>query len=257
MRLSALFSAGALAGAAILAQADANPAAAAQKTGPAPVTRPLGYTAPASADALKAWRKAGELWRVQRPGDPNSPRWFLAETGPRFGVRSLDGAVQDITKDTGLRFAAKPALEPLEVWGKVDGRSSWITLAPTRLGGSPGVFFMEIWRPRGSADYLAVGVEMPEPVFRAWGGVARMMVLRRVIPNMESVPAQRRAQIARAPLRQQVAFFEAGQNKLYNALAPGLLMSQAATLMRMRELNYDLLFGNDYTDPTIGGGRQR
>ncbi len=34
-------------------------------------------------------------------------------------------------------------------------------------------------------------------------------------------------------------------------------MSQAATLMRMRELDYDLLFGSDITDSPIRANRRR
>lgn len=237
-----------LAGAFALTLVMASPVAAA---GPADDRAPTSHT-----EAL-AWVRDGGPWRVLRPGDPASPRAFAGTTGPRDGVRSFDAAVRDIAQTGGISFVGSPAFETLEAWTRFDGRTNRITMAPTRLAGRPGVVFMEISLPRGSDRYTFFAIEMPEPVFRAWGGAVRMMVLRQVVPTMDSVPAVRREQVARAPLPQQVAFFEAAQDRQYEALSAGLMMTQAGTFLRMQELNYDLLFGNDITDPMLGTTRKR
>ena len=190
--------------------------------------------------------------RTQRPGDPRSPRFVSARTGPAFGVSDHDGAVRDLVKDTGMAFVSPPRLEPLEAWKGWDGRDMRVAFAETRLGGGPGVAFVLISQMPGSDQFAIYALEMPEATFRAWGGAPRMMVLREVIPSVDVFPAERRAQIAAAPLDGQTKLYEGALDAFYEqGVASLMMMSQAQTLMMMQELNYDLLLGGDISSPII------
>jgi hypothetical protein len=76
-----------------------------------------------------------------------------------------------------------------------------------------------------------------------------MMVLYGDLPSMSVVPAERRAQIANAPFRQQVAFHEAAVHRAYTQVATQLMASQLAVTQQMMQLNYNLLFGKPVTAP--------
>ncbi|MEM8777666.1 MAG: hypothetical protein AAGF26_02095 [Cyanobacteria bacterium P01_G01_bin.49] len=208
------------------------------------------YPAPEDQSDTNDWSEDGP-WRVQVPGDLYSPRVVTAVTGPKFGVHSSDGAVRDLVKDTGIDFVGLPQVETLDVWTNFDGRTVKMILAETRLNGQPGVLFLLIGNLKGSDEYKLFGIETTRETFQQWGGVTRMLVLRDVIDSVESFPADKRQAIAKAPLANQVAVYEAALNALYKELSAGLILNQAQTLLRMQELNYDLLLGDDITSPFI------
>lgn len=105
---------------------------------------------------------------------------------------------------------------------------------------------------KGQKDILYFGYEVTEKTYLEWGGITRMMKFRRVIPSIEAFPKATRNRIARAPFKQQAKVYEAGLNMVLEKGAANMYaMSQSQSLMRMQELNYDLLLGGDITSPMI------
>ena len=101
-------------------------------------------------------------------------------------------------------------------------------------------------------QYNILGYEMTEATFREWGGIAQMLVIRDVIPNLEVYPKERRQQMAMGALEKQVGFYEASLDALYKDLtAQAIIMTEAQTLIQMQELNYDLLLGANFLSPVI------
>ncbi|MEL6529477.1 MAG: hypothetical protein AAGK01_01720 [Pseudomonadota bacterium] len=215
---------------------------------PANTSVPPGrYTIPSSlAQAGKDWTKVGQWWAVQKPQDARSPRFASGQTGPKYGVRDHRGAVGAISKYFGVKFVGKPTLAPIAEWKKLDGSDFRIAFADTNLGGTEGVAFMLIKQPRGALTFQINVLEMPKSTFVEWGGAARMMVLRGLMPNMGVFPKERLQTIANAPMNQQAGFYQAAARKYYEIQsARTMAMSQTNLLLGMQELNYDLLFGND------------
>jgi len=69
---------------------------------------------------------------------------------------------------------------------------------------------------------------------------------------MNSIPQERKQQIAKATPKQQMKIYEAAYSSLMKQYYMGIMMTQSQALLRMQELNYDLLLGGDITDPNIG-----
>lgn len=236
-----------------------SPAKGAVTTAPFAPTNPVkpisNYTPPDSKAQARAWKKQG-FWRVQHPGDPFSPHYVEAITGPTFNVYSFDAAIKDFFDEKNgisVKFAQQPKPEPLEAWKQWDGTDMRLALAPTRYGGTNGVFFFVIGKKANSKDYILNGFEVTEETFRKWGGVTRMLALQEGIKTAEMYPKERRKAIANAPLPNQVALYEASLNALQKDLATAMVaMTQAQVLLRMQELNYDLLLGRNITFPLIG-----
>ncbi|MEL7190324.1 MAG: hypothetical protein AAGK17_12280 [Pseudomonadota bacterium] len=204
------------------------------------------YAAPANLSVAGKWPKVGQWWATQKPNDPASPRFASGQTGPKYDVRSFPGAVGAIKQYFGVEFKAEPKLEKIEAWQKLDGSDFRIAFAPTDLNGVDGVAFLMIKKSRGSDLYRLNVLEMPRQTFVEWGGAARMIVIRSLLPNMEVFPKAERGRIARASLASQTAFYEAAATKYFEMKsAQTYAMTQTNLLLGMQELNYDLLFGND------------
>lgn len=208
--------------------------------------------APANQAALDRWAKRDGLTRNMKGGDKTSPVFHQGTTGPKYDVRSHKQAILNLSKYTGTKFAGDVTLEKLEPWAKFDGRDSRIGLAKTTIGGKPGVLFALVVQMKGSSDYAIWAVDMPETTYREWGGAIRMLALRGVIDSADIFPQDMHRQIAAQPHAEQLAFYEAALDKLYDKLSAQAVLSQSQVILRMQELNYDLLFGNDITSPFIG-----
>ena len=212
------------------------------------------YSAPQSQMEIdKNWKMTDhKLWRYQKPGDKYTPRALFAETGPKYNVSSIKGAFESLKTEIDTDFKENPNFEKLEAWEKFDGSNAQIALIPTNYAGTDGVMFIYISNKKGSDLYGIVAIEATESTFRDWGGIAQMLVMRDVIPNLDVFPKERRELMAGAPLNKQVPFYEASLDALQKNLnAQAQAMSQSQVLLRMQELNYDLLLGDDITSPFI------
>ncbi|WP_126174574.1 hypothetical protein [Altericroceibacterium xinjiangense] len=210
------------------------------------------YAAPSGVAEMDGW-KSVEHWRSPDHADPQAPRYISVALDPS-DARDWNGLKKWITEVQGLNPAAPLQLEPLEVWKQVDGSDRRMTIAGTTRGGKPHVAFLMAKREDGSPyTFRLVGLEVPRSTYEKWGGVAFPLMMREIIPSVDAFPAKERAAVARASYPRQVAVFEAALNRHTEVLAAGLVaqMGQAQTLLRMQELNYDLLLGGDTTSPTI------
>ena len=202
------------------------------------------YPAPTAKEEFLAWPSDG-FWQVQVKGD---------DSAPRVATRSYNGtqanpstAFRSFIKDSGLKVKGATCLEALESYKRLDGRDVRILLTETRMNGKPAVAFVLYAKGKGSTSSKIRVMEVPAKTYVAWGGVAGMLKLRGVIPSPNVFPKAERRRIARAPLSEQTAFYEAVLDKFYMENALALMMTQAQTTAMMTELNYDLLFGNDIT----------
>ena len=149
-------------------------------------------------------------------------------------------------KDIGIRFSETPQLEKIEAWQQLDGSDFRIAFVPTQFSGIEGVAFILVKQEQGSDQFSVNIFEVPRETFIEWGGAARMLVIRGLLPNIEVFPENQRQSIAMGSMKEQSDFYEAATNKFFEMQMAGLVpMSQANLLNGMRELNYDLLFDND------------
>lgn len=196
--------------------------------------------------AGKAWTKKGQWWVVQNPSDPTSPRFASGQTGPKYGVNNHADTIGAITKYFGVQIAKRPQITRIDEWQELDGSDFRIAFAETRLGGRDAVAFIMIKKPRNSEVFQLNVVEMSRETFIEWGGAARMMVLRGLVPNMDAFPRERRRLIANGSMIEQAEFYRAAASKYYELTSlQTLSVSQNNLLLGMQELNYDLLFDND------------
>ncbi len=211
------------------------------------------YPAPTTFNEPVKWEKEG-FFRRLIPTDSESPRFVIGTTGPEFDVFDHDAAVRDMVKDTGIKFVRPPKLEPLEAWQAYDGRDARFAFAHTRFAGKSGVAFVLISQMRGKETYGIWCLEMTRSTFTDWGGAARILVLRDVIPSVDVIPAERRPQVANAPLDQQMTFYEMAVNAQYKAVASAVMgmIAQGQTLEMMRNLNFDLAFGRELDPSPLG-----
>ena len=207
--------------------------------------------APANQAALERWSVRDGYTKAMVKRDPASPVIIRGTTGPKYNAYNHMQAMKNIPVFAKVKFTGPIVMEKLDSWAKFDGRDSRIALVPTTIGGKPGTMFALIVRPRGTNRFSIWSMNMTTKTYREWGGAVRMLALRGVINNSEVFPKDMRNQIARRPHRQQLAFYEAALNKLYSRLAARARMSQSQQVLRMRELNYDLLFGGNISSPFI------
>ncbi|MBX7482850.1 hypothetical protein [Qipengyuania qiaonensis] len=211
------------------------------------------YSPPPTIDAMVEWTRQGELSRRMNPDDPASPHFISAVTGPRYDVYDHDTAIGNVIELSEMDVVGSLDLEPLDAWREWDGRDMRIGFVETRFGGGEGVAFVLVNSLADSDQFDVYVIETTRHTFEEWGGAARTMQLRGLIPTMESIPEEHRRAIATASLDRQTALYEAALNEFYKqGLASLMAMTQAQALNRMRELNYDLLLGGDITSPLIG-----
>ncbi|MET1756381.1 hypothetical protein ABVV53_13070 [Novosphingobium sp. RD2P27] len=210
------------------------------------------YKMPSGPEEMASWQSI-ENWRSPDHSDPQAPRYMLVVLEP-FEARNWTELKTWLTVEKGLKPTLPLEFEPLEAWKQVNGSDQRVTIAATTRGGKPHVAFLLAKREDGSPyTFRLIGFEVPRTTYEAWGGVAFPLFLREIIPSVGAFPAKERARVSRARYPRQVAVYEAALNKHTDALAAGLAvqMMQSQSLLRMQELNYDMLLGGDITSPMI------
>jgi hypothetical protein len=173
-------------------------------------------------------------------------------TGPQFAVSDHDGAVRDFVKDTGVAFVRAPRLEVLEAMKTVTGADTRAAFAETTLNGKPAVLFIYINQQQGSKEFGITAVEMPRETFAAWGAAARFTLFSGFVPSVDAFPEKTRTYLKTASMDQQIAFYEAVQDKYAEIQMANLMMSSQAQLLNgMRQLNYDMLFDKDFSTSAV------
>ncbi len=209
------------------------------------------YTLPTDQSDFDKWPLTGKITRSPNARDPLAPRGYSAVTGPKFNVSTFDGALRDLAKDAKITMTGKPFYEDLNAWKLFDGRQSKLVMVTTTRGGEKGVLMAYIVKPKTSSEFSILAYEVPEQTFLEGGGIVRMMLIRGIIPSTGVFQKGQVDKIARAPFKQQMAFYEAALDKLYERKSREFIASQSAVTLRMMELNYDLLLGGDISSPFI------
>jgi len=153
------------------------------------------------------------------------------------------------------KFAVKQAdylsLTRMKASKELLGSDHFVTVGQSSLNGQKAHLFISSSKAKGGDVYRVAVRETPVNVYQKWGGIASILVSEGIITNTNSF-GNNLNKVASTGPRQQVAVYEAAFTKIMYQLAKGIMMTQAATTMRMTELNYDLLLGGDITDPFIG-----
>ncbi len=140
----------------------------------------------------------------------------------------------------------------IEISTKLLGNTLYATIGKSKLAGKDAVLFLRVGRTKGSPDYHVFFMEIPQKTYREWGGIACILLATEIIPSLKSIPDDRKRQIANATPKQQIAIYESAYTKIMMQYYKGIMMTQSQTLLQMQELNYDLLFGDNITNPGIG-----
>ena len=91
-------------------------------------------------------------------------------------------------------------------------------------------------------DINAIGFDLTEEDFIASDGVLSMLKIR-APKYYAAIPPADRAKIAKSPFKNQVIS--------YNFVMDQVKSDGMANLMRLQELHFDVLLGNDITSPFI------
>jgi len=207
-----------------------------------------------STEMFADWEKvSGIKWSINA-SNVLAPRGYRAESGPEYGYTSFEGAIKHLVKNAEIEIAGQTVMRDLDAWKAWDGRTAKIAMAPTKIGNESGVLVLFLSQARNSDKYSMLGYEVTENDFLAWGGITRMLKMRGVVPSIESFPRETRNRIARSAFKQQTDLYNEVLNKQFVVLSKGLMqsMTQSQALIRMQELNYDLILGGDITSPSIG-----
>ncbi|MEM9839590.1 MAG: hypothetical protein AAF830_10620 [Pseudomonadota bacterium] len=195
-----------------------------------------------------AWPMEGP-WQMQVPGDKRSPRY--ASLRLTSDTIDLPTALSALDKATDLKITGNRSFERLEAYTSLDGRDARILLTETKIANRQGTAFLFYGRGASSDEGMIFVLEMPDDIYKQWGGIAGMLRMRGVIESIDVFPKAERQRIANASLSQQTNFYETVLDTFYQTQTLLLMRTQAQTTAMMTELNYDLLFGDDITSPMI------
>ncbi len=199
----------------------------------------------------KDWSYKDRLHATAREGDPGAPRFGL-EVINAASVGKMNSAIDKVIKMNNIKNASYGALERIEISTKLLGNTLHATIGKSNLAGKDAVLFIRVGRKKDSPDYHVFFMEIPKKTYREWGGIASILLATEIIPSLKSIPDDRKRQIANANPKQQIAIYESAYTKIMMQYYKGIMMTQSQTLLQMQELNYDLLFGDDITNPGIG-----
>jgi len=197
------------------------------------------------------WTYSDDAHAVARKNDPAAPRMAM-EIIKNSSGNYYKQAIQEALRINQVKGPSYLSLEPVEVGKTMVGTDMYITMGHSMRGGHKAVLFIRVYKQKNKSDYNVLLMEIPEATYNQWGGIASILLATQVIKSLDGIPKDRMNQIANASPKQQIAFYEASYTSVMTALYQGIMMTQSQTLLQMQELNYDLLFGNDITDPGIG-----
>ncbi len=231
------------------------PAVAAAK----PTTaRPLGKNYPPllvkrdrrGTELSNNWQSGPNNGLYARANDPDSPRLFSLEVNGKQ-ANSTKRAIDYTLRKMGVKAPRYIDLTRMQASKKLLGSDHFVTVGQSLLNGRKAHLYISSSKAKGTDVFLVTIRETPMEVYKKWGGIASILVSEGII-NKTDAFGNKLKQVAAAGPQGQVKVYNAAFTKIMLQLAKGIMMTQAATTMRMTELNYDLLLGGDITDPFIG-----
>ncbi len=196
------------------------------------------------------WHSGQKNGLYARTDDPNSPRLFsLNVTGKQ--AKSTRQAIDKALREMSVKSPRYLDLTRMKVSKELLGSEHFITVGQSVLNGRKANLFISSSKAKGT-DVFRISIrETPLEIYEKWGGIASILVSEGIITTTNAF-GKKLDQVSTAGPTGQVKVYEAAFTKIMYQLAKGIMMTQAATTMRMTELNYDLLLGGDITDPFIG-----
>lgn len=195
------------------------------------------------------WVSGPEAGLYARANDGDAPRLFrLNVAGDQ--TSSTRKAIDYALRAKGVRSPRYLELTRMKVSKELLGSDHFITVGQSVLNGRKAHLFISSSKAKGTDVYRVSFRETPATVYEQWGGIASILASEGIINKTDAFGNKLR-QVAKAGPRQQVKVYEAAYTKIMYQLAKGIMMAQAATTMRMTELNYDLLLGGDITNPFL------
>ena len=210
----------------------------------------IEFSAPETLEEIRSWPKISgregkdyDVYRSPRESDASAPIGMVFQTGPKYGVETFGGAVKAIGKTSKIQLIGKPEYVYVRAYQTWFGRQQNIVLQRTRRDGRKGVLVALLTSDQSDHRNInVIGWEVSEDQFIASDGVLRMLKIR--APKYYSaIPPNVRQKIAQAPFKNQVA--------TYNYVMDQVMSNGLSNLMRLQELQYDVLLGDDITSPFI------
>jgi len=200
----------------------------------------------------KGWTYQDDLHaRAGDESDPEAPK-FAMEVIKVAEVGSKRAAINKALEINNINAVSYEKLERMDISKEMLGNDMFFAIGKSKLAGKDAVLFLRIEKAKNKTDYYVLVMEIPKKTYIRWGGIASILLATQVIKSMDSIPKKRKQQIANATPKQQMKIYEAAYNSLMQQYYMGIMITQSQTLLRMQELNYDLLLGGDITDPIIG-----
>ena len=208
------------------------------------------YGAPGSVEEIKSWAKISgregmdyNVYYSPNEKDPSAPIGISFQTGPKYGAKTFADAVKAIGETSKIKLIGKPDYVYVTAYNRWFGRQQNIVLQRTQRDGRDGVLVALLTSDQ--SDYRninVIGWEVSKAQFISSDGVLRMLKIRSP-KYYDAIPEGARKKIARAPFKNQVA--------TYNYVMDQVMADGLSNLMRLQELHYDVLLGNDITSPFI------
>ena len=198
------------------------------------------YDAPRTIEEFENWPKISKHTYSLNPQDKNAPVAFRYYTGPEFGVTTYQGALDFIESHTGVvKLKGTPTMELVRSYKNWFGTDAYIVLHPSEKGVMVALFNSP---KENYKRIITTGFDLTREDFERWEGVMSIVQLR-APKYYAAVPEDVRARIGRAPFENQVAS--------YNFIMDKVMTNGLSGLMRLQELHYDVLLGEDVTSPFI------
>ena len=208
------------------------------------------FSVPETVEEIRSWPKVSgregkdyDVYRSPRESDPAAPFGMVFQTGPKYGVTTFGGAIKAIGKTSKIDLIGKPEYVYVQAYQSWFGRQQNIVLQRTRRDGRKGVLVALLTSDQ--TDYRninVIGWEISEDQFIESEGVLRMLKIR-APKYYAAIPPDVRKKIAKAPFKNQVA--------TYNYVMAQVMSNGLSNLMRLQELQYDVLLGDDISSPFI------
>lgn len=200
----------------------------------------------------KGWIYKDDLHaKAGNESDPEAPK-FAMEVIKVSQVKSKRAAIDRTLKMNNINSISYEKLEQMDISKQMLGNDMFFTIGKSKLAGKEAILFIRIEKVKNKTDYYVLVMEVPKKTYIEWGGISSILLATQVIKSMNSIPKERKQQIANATPKQQMKIYEAAYSSLMKQYYMGIMMTQSQALLRMQELNYDLILGGDITDPIIG-----
>ncbi len=211
-------------------------------------TKSTPYPAPIQDDDdnLKGWTYLSDTHAVAAPDDPNAPSMRVyMEAASRSAGPSV--ALKKALAAAKIKQPKHSGLNETKIAKSLVGSRNLFVLGRSRMPSKDAIFFAQVFQTKSDSGYSVKLIQMDEPTYKAWGGIAAMASATGVIDAPTDIPTEYRNQLANASLEQQMAFYHMAYTQVMKNLFAGFMSVNTGTLTMMQNMNYDMLFNGEVT----------